>query len=278
MGARSQQLGAEPGQGGPQGRRSETRSPEPRREANRRDEGFLTWRRVLGWGAIPVAFLIMRFVPPRPVAVREWLLLLLAGVLFTWPVIHASYREFRKAGQAKSAAELAIEYEARLGLALGEAVSPIAHLLGYIAEARGKDRALLQGQLCQRAVDACAELCGENARACFFVLDGASLRPVAWAGRATPPQTVFEKDAPEDGRVHDLVESRRRLLVPDTARPPAGVSVRSDAHYSTFLAVPVYAASRNLGMLTVDAPEVGSLEQSDLDIATALALMLGVGL
>lgn len=242
-------------------------------------ERFLTWWRLLQWASIPVAFVILRFVPPRPMRLSHWLLLLVAAALFASPVVLSSYREHVKTREARSAAELAVEYQARLGLTLGEAITPVADLLGQIGDARGDDRVRLQGQLRQRVVDACAELCGpERTRASFFALEGKVMRPVAWAGRTDPPSSLFLKGEPQGDRVHKLVATRRRILVPDTRRPPRGVSVRPDAPYRTFLSVPVYGGTRSFGMLSIDAPDRGALNESDLDIATALAQLLGAGL
>lgn len=209
----------------------------------------------------------------------HWFLIFLAGIFFASPVILGAYREYQKGQEAQWAADLAVEYESRLGLTLGEAVTPVADLLGHIAEAKGQDRARLQGQLAQKVVDACAELCrAERSRASFFASEGKAIRRVAWAGRTEAPRSIFVKGEPEGEVAHRLLESRRRLLVRDTRHAPEDVHVRPDADYATFLSVPVYGGTRPFGILSVDAPEPGSLDESDLDIATALAQLLGAGL
>lgn len=273
-----EEVTASPGGAAIRARREPVRGEGPQR-VSERPEPFLVWSRLVEWSLIPLAFVVLRFVPDHPTRLLEWLLLLLAGALFASPVVRASRREYLKTQEARSAADLAVDYQARLGLALGEVVTPVADLLGQIAAARGEQRAQLQGQLRQRVVDACAELCGpERTRACFFALEGNALRPVAWAGRVDAPTSVFLKGEPRGDRAHRLVERRHRLLVSDTRRPPRGVSVRPDATYRTFLSVAVYGGGPSLGMLAVDAPEPNSLNESDLDIATALALLLGAGL
>ena len=96
---------------------------------------FLTWRRVLEWCLIPLAFILLRFVPPRPITLAQWLLLLVAALLFASPVVLSSYREYVKGQAARSAGDLAVEYRLRLGLTLGEAITPMGDLLGRIAGA-----------------------------------------------------------------------------------------------------------------------------------------------
>jgi hypothetical protein len=241
-------------------------------------EAFLSWWRVVEWSLIPLAYVLMRFVPPHPIRLAQWLLLLLAAVLFASPVILASYREYVKGLAARSARELAVEYRLRLGLALGEAMTPIGDLLGRIAAGGREERVGLLGQLRQRVVDAVTALVTpERARTVFFALEGKKLRPAAWAGRPEPPREELTAADPAGDAALRLVEHHDRILVPDT-RYPAAVDLGLGGDYGTYLSVAVYAGSKNLGMLSVDTPEPESLEESDLDIAVALAKTLGAGL
>src|SRR5438309_946353 len=183
---------------------------------------FLTWWRVLEWCLIPLAFILLRFVPPGPITLAQWLLLLVAGLLFASPVVLSSYREYVKGQAARSAGDLAVEYRLRLGLTLGEAITPMGHLLGRIAGGRREERAVLLGQLRQRGVDAAASLATpERARAVLFVLDGKKLRPAAWAGRPEPPREELTGGDPPGDAAYRLVERHDRILVPDTRDPEA---------------------------------------------------------
>jgi hypothetical protein len=239
-------------------------------------ERFVTWRRVVEWALIVAGFIVVPFVK-RPATLPEWALLISAGVLIGVPVVLSSYRENLREQEAKSAADLAVEYEARLGLTLGDAITPLADLLGRICLATGDERARLLGQLRQRAVDAAAELCGSSrARAIYFALRGGTLVPEAWAGRAEHPSVVFVKTDPTGLAAHQLVEGHRRVLVADVRNSPLTVPLTDRS--GAFLAVAVHVADREFGMLTVDTPEAGALGQDDLDIAGALAQVLGAGL
>lgn len=243
------------------------------------EEGrFLTPRRVAEWSLLPLAFVILRFVPERLTRPSDWLLLLAAAALFASPVVFSSHREFVKGRHARSAELLAVEYRARLGLTLGEAITPIADLLGRIAVKDGEERAGLQGQLRQRVVDAASALTSaERSRSVFFGLEGRKLRAVAWSGRPEPPNQALARSGVSGALAYHLVESHGRVLVTDVSEPEAA-PLDLDGRYGTFLAVGVYAASTNLGLLTVDAAEPGALEESDLDIVAALAQTLGAGL
>ena len=239
---------------------------------------FVTWRRVIEWALIVAGFMIVPFVK-RPATFGEWILLLSAGLLIGVPVVLTSYREHLREQEAKSAAELAVEYQARLGLTLGDAITPLADLLGRACLAAGDERARLLGQLRQRVVDAAAELCGPGrARAIYFALGRRTLVPEAWAGRAEHPSVAFVKTDPTGLAAHQLVEGHRRVLVTDVRNYPQDATVPLIDRGGTFLAVAVHTADREFGMLTVDAPEVGTLGQGDLDVAGALAQVLAAGL
>ena len=67
------------------------------------EKEFLTWRRVIEWCLIPLAFILLRFVPQRPITLAQWLLLSVAAVLFASPVVLSSYREYAKGQAARSA-------------------------------------------------------------------------------------------------------------------------------------------------------------------------------
>ncbi|HWB71285.1 MAG TPA: hypothetical protein VG452_03640 [Egibacteraceae bacterium] len=229
-----------------------------------------------------VAAVVAGGVPGR---LRVVLLVVGAGCVAV-PVYLKSHRELLRERRARSAAELALQAKARVETALGDYVAPIANLLGEIVQAGDDDRAVLEGQLRQAVVDAAARLCGrERTRSVFFALRGdggrgSTLEPVSWAGRADPPTTVFRRDADERGAAaHRLVAERGYLFVGDVGgHPPAGVGLPAGARYRSFFTVAVFAGSWNFGMLTVDALQPDALDRGDLQVARALASLLGAGL
>lgn len=238
---------------------------------------FFGWRRGLEWALIPLAFVLMRFVPTRPSG-AGWFVLLAAAMLVTLPAVLSSHREHSKERLARSAEELATEYRIRLGRTLGEAVVPIGDLLGRISLADGAARAGLQGQLRQRAVDAAAALVGApNSRAVFFALEGRTLRVAAWAGRPDAPIAVLARADLAAEPAYVVLERRERVLV-ESLRRRGAADIGLGGDYATWLAVPVTLGRRPLGILTVDALAPSALDASDVDVAAALAQLLASGL
>src|SRR5215218_4034787 len=214
---------------------------------------FFGWRRVLEWALIPLAFVLLRFVPTRPSG-SGWLMLLLVAALVTLPAVLASHREYAKERLARTAEDLALQYRTRLGRTMGEAVIPIGDLLGRISLAHGTDRHGLQGQLRQRVVDASAGLVGATgSRAVFYALEGRTLRAVAWAGRPDAPPVVLARSDPVTGPAYAMLEHRERILVRSTRRRGA-LDLGLGDESATWLAVPVALGPRALGIITVDAP------------------------
>jgi hypothetical protein len=144
------------------------------------------------------------------------------------------------------------------------------------------ERPVLQGQLRQAVVAVASELCGpERARAIFFELSGAVMRPSAWAGRGDEPTMTFRRGADErSDAAFALLETRDYLFVPDIGGEdvPPGIDVDAEAVYRTFFSVAVAAGDTAFGLLTVDAVEAGSLDHGSLEVARALASLLASGL
>ncbi|CAN5194541.1 hypothetical protein BH20ACT9_BH20ACT9_14680 [soil metagenome] len=206
-------------------------------------------------------------------AARWRLALLVAGAAcVAVPVYLKSRRELAAQRARWSAEQLAIEYEARLAATLGDVVTPIASLLGSLGDAAPRERAIVAAQLTQAVVDAAARLCGGGrTRSVYYTLSGDALVPTAWTGRADRPTRVFRRGHDAAGDVaHGLVERRDSLLVADVGD--------QTGEYRAFLSVAVFADGRAFGLLTVDAPDAGGLDETDLMVTRALAHLLGAGL
>lgn len=211
-----------------------------------------------------------------PAEIRWRLTLLVAGgACVAVPVYLKSRRELAAQRARWSAEQLAIEYEARLAATLGDVVTPIASLLGSLGDAALRERTIVAAQLTQAVVDAAARLCGaERTRSIYYTLSGDALVPSAWTGRADRPTRVFLRGRDDAGDVaHGLVEHRDSLLVTDVG--PGGDAT---SEYRAFLSVAVFADGRAFGLLTVDAPDAGGLDETDLMVTRALAHLLGAGL
>ncbi|MDP8978901.1 MAG: hypothetical protein M3N17_10100, partial [Actinomycetota bacterium] len=112
---------------------------------------------------------------------------------------------------------------------------------------------------------------GQRTRSVYYTLSDDALAPTAWTGRADRPTRVLRPghDAAADV-AHGLVERRDSLLVADVGDRPGG--------YGAFVSVAVFADGRAFGLLTVDAPDPGGLDETDLMVTRALAHLLGAGL
>jgi GAF domain-containing protein len=210
-----------------------------------------------------------------PAATRWRLaLLVVGGACVAVPVYLKSRRELAARRARWSAERLAIEYEARLAAMLGDVVTPIASLLGSLGDAEPAERAIVAAQLTQAVVDAAARLCGaERTRSVYYTPSGDALVPAAWTGRADRPTRVLRRGRDVGDVAHGLVERRDSLLVGD-AGPWSGTT----GEYGAFLGVAVFADGRAFGLLTVDSPHVGGLDETDLMVTRALAHLLGAGL
>jgi hypothetical protein len=218
-----------------------------------------------------------------PVTGGGWALVVAGAIAVAVPLWVKSRRELRQETETRSAESLAIEADARLRLIVGDVVTPIAEVVGRVHQTSGKERESLRGQLKQLVVEAAASLCdGERARAVFFQLERGEMRATAWFGRGDPPTTVFT-DEPADRRGQEallLVRFHDYLLVDDVraGELPRGAEPRPGAGYRSFISVSVFSGEQNLGMLSVDAPEPGAFDETDLNVMRAMAQLLGAGL
>jgi hypothetical protein len=232
--------------------------------------------------AVGYAVTTLREGPPRDLP--DWSLVLGGAVAVAVPLYVKSRRELRQEAATRSAEALAIEMDIKLHLILGDVITPIAEVVGRIHQASGEaDRGSLRGQLKQLVVEAVAHLCGtERTRAIFFELKDRTMRAQAWTGRADPPHTVFTDHA-GDRRGQEallLVEHHDFLMVHDVGSEavPPGVQARPGSQYRSFISIAVFCGDQEFGMLTVDAPEVGAFDGTDLNVMRAMAQLLGTGL
>jgi GAF domain-containing protein len=248
-----------------------------REREERRWAGRLRLYRVAEAAAAAVGYAVATLQQGVPASAAKWLLVGGGGAAIAVPLWLKSRREAQ-------AEQLAVQARATLRLVIVDTITPIADLVGRVHLAADEaERAGLRGQLAQMVVDAGAHLCdGDRARATFFALDDAVMRPAAWAGRADSPHTVFTRGS-DDRRgqeAHLLVEHHDYLVIDDLDAEslPPGVTPRPSAGYKSFVSVAVFSGERNLGMLTVDAPEPYAFEDTDLEVLRALAQLLGAGL
>jgi 4-amino-4-deoxy-L-arabinose transferase-like glycosyltransferase len=254
--------------------------------AELRTHNALRRQRLLGLalsvGAIVAAvatFLLSAQASQASGSARRWLLVL--GAVSTAVTIVLGTVQHRLTDRRRRTAEqVAVEAEEELALTLNGALAPITNYLGEMADAvDSADREHVAGQLSQAVVEAAVKLSPEGSRSAFYRLDDdwRGLTREVWGGRPSQPRPYFTAGTPDGDAVLDLVRSGDFVIVDDVAVSPM-VTPTAGAGYATVVAVAVTAGSWPLGMLTLDAPVAGELDQSDVELLRVLANLLGAGL
>jgi chorismate-pyruvate lyase len=191
------------------------------------------------------------------------------------------------------AANVQIEAEARLIVALRSRLSPILYYLGKIADPLGKiaaassdTQAAESGRLTQAVVSAAIEHRDSRVsrRSVFFKLTGPSrMTCVSYAGyegRQDASRTVFTDsgDDPVGQYMFQLLERREAALIPDVDAPEAPAKFPGRRSYESVIAAAVSAGDTPYGILILDASAAGALDNPDLETIKTLASLLGIGL
>lgn len=201
---------------------------------------------------------------------------LLAGVV----VLMGLISKLRDARRLRSAEQIAVDAEAALESALSGALAPITSYLGELGVAATPgSRALIAGKVRQAVVDAAIRLTAPAGR-CAFYRCGPTfdvLTREAYAGQATPARDVFRAGTDDGDAVLEVVRRGEIVFVEDVAANPH-VFPSTPGVYGTVIAVAVTAGEERLGLLTVDAPRVGDLTLTHVELLRVLANLLGSGL
>jgi GAF domain-containing protein len=186
--------------------------------------------------------------------------------------------------RAATAEQVAEDAAARMQLVLGDALEPLAYLMGRITDLspRARRDTELKGNAKAVVLSAAAEILGaERLRACYFRLTDERpprLAPDGFGGRGGPPRTTFEAGTPLGDYALELLANRDDLFCPDVrADPPPGWEAGGH-DYRTFLAVPVATEDRELGIITIDGLQVGDLSEPDVAAVRVFARLLAVAL
>jgi hypothetical protein len=180
----------------------------------------------------------------------------------------------------------AVDAEAQLIFALRARLSPILYCLGTMA-APPPDAQVgeLLGRLTQ-AVLAAAVVHRDSTsarRSIFFKTSGDRMECAGYAGpegRKEAQRTVYTRGSDDQigAYMFRILEEDGAVLVPDLGAPKLQVRFPKDRSYQTAIAAAVTAGNVRYGVLTLDAPEAGTLGKTDLEIVKTLASLLGVGL
>jgi hypothetical protein len=179
------------------------------------------------------------------------------------------------------AAKEQLEARAAARREMGYTIAPI---LRRIANRAAENPASLRDQIPGMVVNAAAQLIGPPlaTRSCFYRLeDGPPKRLVLdeHAGRPSPPGRQFGAGYPRGDAAIALVEDDGYLLCEDVVdNPPPDWSNDKDTTYKTFISVGVRTSMSQWGMLTVDAPTPGDLNDLDVDFLRVLGGLIAAAL
>jgi GAF domain-containing protein len=125
----------------------------------------------------------------------------------------------------------------------------------------------------------------DRSRACLHAwsriddgVDGTveALVPTKGTGRAQDPTTIFRRDQIEGLEVFThLLANRARLVSDTTTEPPQGWDPGRPRQYKSFVSAPVTVGGRLWGMLSLDSPQPGELQEHHLLGVRFMASMLG---
>ena len=192
----------------------------------------------------------------------------------------ATLQRLEAQGRQREAEEVAQDSREDSLLALGGALGPTSQYLAALAAAGSEgERRTLLGQLVQALLSAAVVVGPDGTRSVLYLVapDERALRRAAWSGRSGAPRDAFRGGTADGDFALDLLRSRRAHLVPDVRGDPHVQPSVPGAYDAVAVAV-VSAGPRTFGLLTADAPGVGSLTAVELGLMQVLADLVGAGL
>lgn len=177
---------------------------------------------------------------------------------------------------------VAARLQADLQVVTGRVLAPVAQSIAEINTCADPARKnALRGQIQTKLLHAALALSGnDDARAVLYRLGTAPaprdrvLTLIDNVGRRDVARQSFDTTDARHQTILKTINERDTLFVEDAhALDAAYYGPRS---YRTFVAAPVYAGDKSLGLLAVDAPDAGGLNQSLAGTMEALASMMAV--
>ncbi len=204
-------------------------------------------------------------------------------VLFTGAAVVGIVQLFAQQRRTQSAKDIAEETRTVTNNAISYAFTPLlATLADFVDATDPLTRARIKSELRTSTVYAASLAIGpdQGVRACLYEVDDPDApRQLVWAhvyaGRGDEPKSTFTADTVRGDAALAMLRDNTHAFCADTeSDPPPGWQEHPHV-YRTFLAVPVLAQGRPLGMLTVDSLTAGDLRpERDRPILEVLARIL----
>lgn len=168
-------------------------------------------------------------------------------------------------------------------------LSHIVHNLGSLIDSTKTDHGARLVDGCLHAV---THLIGvDDVRACLYYLDqvesdeasstdilNALYVRMPQVGRQDPPRPEFIRGVGDHAAgIFGVIDTGVSRLVPDTANHDAPLDC-GNKPYKTFMNVAVKFKTEEMGVLSIDAPEAGSLTENHRLLAEMLANILAIGM
>lgn len=169
------------------------------------------------------------------------------------------------------------------------ALSPLVHDLGHLSASQSTNYGR---ELVIRCVSAIPNLIDvPDVRACMYNLDkvesdeadaddipDALLLRTPHEGRSDRPRDSFVRNESDVAdQLFAVLDSGQARIVKDVRDSDQALDC-DGKKYRTFINVPVKFQTKELGMLSVDAPEAGSLTESHVEVAMMIADLIAVGI
>jgi hypothetical protein len=168
-------------------------------------------------------------------------------------------------------------------VAVNDAIDPLIDKLGSLATSTPEYRIAGARALVTQALASATRVVGSGRRrACFFQLEShdgkRKLIPYEHTGRHGKPKTVFVEGTENGDFVFNLLESDEPYFCPDIKTdPPRGSDNTRTRGYRTFISVPAGAGGESFGMVTIDAPSPGDLNERDIPLMMVFGSVIAVG-
>lgn len=260
--------------------------PEARGRQRRSQRRWLPWV-LAGAGLLAVAY-VLQVLLGRPLPTWAFLLVLVGGAATTFlaatlPAVGAA-RQAQKIASAEM--KIAAAQEARYVRltsyinTLGVYFLPLSDSIDRVINAADKNLCSeAKAALTRSIVDvAYSDLFPKKTRCCYFKLATNSPRRLvcdAFAGRGSKPTYVFTEGKGAGAHVFaNIVNHRLSELNPEIKKAQFPQWDESFG-FRTYIACTVNSGDKVFGMITVDAENVGDLEEAHHELVRFLAQLLG---
>ena len=210
-----------------------------------------------------------------------WVIVIAAALAAVTPLVDAGVRRARRLSAVKRVEKARTDQV----LAVNDALDPLVEKLAEVVMTSPAQREAAAGQLITQALHSVSGvLRPDRVRVSYFEVDAAA-EPVRVVCRESAgrhggrPRTTFVEGNRDGDFVLDLLRKNESYFCADVSdSPPPGWDANRKRSYATFFSVPAVVGDDLVGMLTVDAPEVGDLAEQDVPFVRVIGTVIAASL